>query len=213
MNNIIRSLIKNYVKEYEQKSEICTKWQEPLVSFANSNHEYISQLTEIVVSDHVMPKDIIENHKTIIAYFIPFDENLAKTNNGGSIASSQWALAYEETNALFTVLNSYIIEELNKMGYKAGVSPQATTYDHDILKSKWSQRHIAKIAGLGTFGINNMLITEKGCCGRVSTIVTDLEVEYDNPINEEYCLYKSNGSCGVCVTKCPGDALKSKFIS
>lgn len=39
--------------------------------------------------------------------------------------------------------------------------------------SEWSHRHAAYIAGLGIFGINNMLITNKGCVGRIPSFYED----------------------------------------
>ena len=45
------------------------------------------------------------------------------------------------------------------------------------LISDWSHRHVAVIAGLGKFGLNNMLITDNGCCGRVGSFITDLKIE------------------------------------
>ena len=108
---------------------------------------------------------------------------------------------------MFGELNNYLIDELKKMGYEAGVSKEATTFDRERLISNWSQRHIAKLAGLGTFGINNMLITKKGCCGRYSTVITNLDIEPDKPLDDDYCLYKSKGGCGVCVKHCPSGAL------
>ncbi len=52
-----------------------------------------------------------------------------------------------------------------------------------------------------------MLITKVGCCGRYNTIVTNLDVKADSPLKEELCLYKKNGSCGICVKHCPSGAL------
>ena len=72
---------------------------------------------------------------------------------------------------MFPKLNDYIIEKIEDMGYKAAVCKVAGDFDNAILKSKWSHRHMARVAGLGTFGINNMLITEEGCCGRYFSIV------------------------------------------
>jgi len=118
MKEKITNMIRNFVKEYEQKTDISTKWGKPLVGFAD-----------------------------------------------------------------------------------------ATTFDQKTLKSNWSHRHFARAAGIGTFGVNNMLITKSGCCGRYSTIVTNLHIEPDAPLDDEYCLYKKNGSCGVCVKHCPSGAL------
>lgn len=89
----------------------------------------------------------------------------------------------------------------------AGVTPKAVTFYQDRLISDWSHRHIAYAAGLGTFGLNNMLLTRHGCCGRFSTVITNLDLETGQPLTEEYCLYKKNGTCGVCVKHCPTGAL------
>lgn len=211
MNNLklqIKSMIKNYISNYQDSTKISTIWGNPLVGFADANSTYILQLKNIISSNHKLPTDVIKDASIVIAYFVPFTKELAKTNKTkGYISSPQWALAYEETNAMFNSLNQCMMEELNKMGYKAAVSPEASTFDQNKLISNWSHRHFAKAAGLGTFGINNMLITKVGCCGRYSTIVTNLDVTSDNPVSEEYCLYKKNGSCGVCVKHCPSNAL------
>ena len=57
---------------------------------------------------------------------------------------------------MFTKLNDFVISKIEEMGYKAAVCKEATKFSKDILKSKWSHRHIAKVAGLGTFGLNNI---------------------------------------------------------
>ena len=208
MKEKITKMIQDFVNEYEQKDNISTKWGEPLVGFANAKHPYILNLKKLITSTHKLPTDVLSDASIVIAYFIPFTKELADTNRmAGDIASHEWALAYEETNEMFVKLNEYIISELRKLGYHADVSPEAFTFDQKILKSNWSHRHFAKIAGLGTFGINNMLITKFGCCGRYSTIVTNLDVTPDSPLEDEFCLYKKNGSCGLCVKHCPSGAL------
>lgn len=202
MKEKIKQLIINFMKEYE--NNISTKWREPVIRFGDANHKDFITLKKSVNFDHVMPNEIIKDAKTIIAYFIPFNIDISKSNIDGNIASKEWALAYQETNELFTVLNEHIIKYLKSLGYDASTpSKEATAMDDNIIKSKWSQRHVARICGLGTFGINNMLITEKGCSGRVNTIITNIDnVEIDSPLKEEYCLYKINNSCKVCVNRC-----------
>lgn len=83
-----------------------------------------------------------------------------------------------------------MINYLEKKGYRVAVSKEASTFDQEKLISNWSHRHFAYAVRLGTFGINNMLITRKGCCGRYFTIVTNLDVEADEPLKQELCLYK-----------------------
>ncbi len=96
---------------------------------------------------------------------------------------------------LISNLNDFLCEELEKIGANSYAIPGSYNFDSEKLVSDWSQRHIAFIAGLGTFGLNNMLITEKGCCGRIGSIITSLELEPTKRPENEYCLYKHNNSC------------------
>ncbi len=178
--------IRDFIKKYAEEQNISTKWGTPLVGFADAAHPYILSLKEIISPSHSMPKDVLDDASIVIAYYVPFTKELAKTNErAGRLASPEWALAYEQTNAMFGVLNAHLIDWLKNMGYRAAVSKEASTFDQEKLISNWSQRHFAYAAGLGTFGINNMLITKSGCCGRFSTIVTNLDVAADAPLPEE----------------------------
>lgn len=199
--------IQEFVETYEQRDTIQSHWGVPLVGFADANHPDISKLREVISPRHVLPHDVLSDASIIIVYFVPFTKEMAMTNAKEGLSSPEWALAYEETNAMFDEVNDYLITLVQSWGYKAAVSREATTFDRDHLISNWSQRHIARVAGLGTFGINNMLITKVGCCGRYSTVVTNLDVEPGEPLHEEYCLYKSKGICGLCVKHCAAGAL------
>jgi len=205
--NIV-SEIRSFVKRYGEEANVSVKWGLPLVGFADATHPSILALKEVVSPFHAMPSDVLADAAVIIACYIPFTRELAKANNAaGRLASPEWAQAYEQTNAMFVRLHAHMIQYLEKLGYQAAVSKEAQTFDQDALISNWSQRHIAYAAGLGTFGLNNMLITKSGCCGRFTTLVTNLDVEPDAPMDEELCRYKTSGSCCICVKRCPTGAL------
>lgn len=208
MKEKIRKWICSYVKDYEKQEGIETRWGEPLVGFADAAHPYIQQLKEVIAPSHELPADVIKDAATVIVYYVPFTRGLAETNRTGTeYASAEWARAYEETNQMFRKLNDDLIQYLAVYGWHAGISPKTSTFDQERLESDWSYRHFAYAAGLGTFGLNNMLITKRGCCGRYNTLVTNLQVIPDQPVSGEYCLYKKNGSCAVCVRNCPAGAL------
>ncbi len=227
MKKEIVEYIKEYIEEYQRRDSIATQYGQPLIGFADAWHPYIQNLPKLISTSHDLPQDVLPDAKTIIAYFIPFTKELANTNrvqsaaafaaqngafagtnpDGFSLASPEWARAYEETNALFAELNAALIDFIHAKAGHAGITPKATTFDQQLLISDWSQRHIAFAAGLGTFGLNNMLITKHGCCGRYSTVITNLDLKPDAPVEGEYCLYKKNGSCGICVKNCPTGAL------
>ena len=73
--------------------------------------------------------------------------------------------------------------------------------------SDWSHKHVAYVAGLGTFGLHHMLITAQGCGGRLGTLVTDATIKATPRPAHEACLYKHNGTCGACVERCVAGAL------
>ena len=211
MKDKIRTLICEFVKEYETREDVVTKWGELLVGFADAKRREIAEFKTLIGENHGTPEEVLEDASIVIAYYVPFTKEIAKTNdNGSKLASKEWAIAYEETNAMFKALNEHVIAKLLEWGYQAGISPKTNTFSTTELKSNWSYRHYAYLAGLGTFGINNMLITKHGCCGRYNNIVTNLDVVPDEPIQEEYCLYKKNGTCAVCVKNCPVGALTTE---
>ena len=208
MKQQIRELIQTYISNYQKREEIATEYGAPLVGFADAWHPYIQNLPQLIGGSHELPQNVLTGAKIIIAYYVPFTRDLAKSNRtGGITASPEWARAYEETNALFGELNEEIIHFIQAKAGHAGITPKAVTFYQDRLVSDWSQRHIAYAAGLGTFGLNNMLLTRRGCCGRFSTVITNLDLEADQPLTEEFCLYKKNGTCGACVKHCPTGAL------
>jgi epoxyqueuosine reductase QueG len=78
----------------------------------------------------------------------------------------------------------------------------------------WSERHVAFIAGVGTFGLHRSLITEKGSSGRIGSVVTTLDLTptirpYGNDIHG-YCPFYLDGSCVACIDRCPGKAVSKE---
>lgn len=198
----------DYIQEYEKRGTIETKWGKPLIGYADANSAYIQNLPALISPGHGLPQDVIPDASIVIAYYVPFTRELAGINRTGTeFAAPEWARAYEETNAMFLELNQHLIKELEVLGYRAGTSPLTAGFDQEKLISNWSYRHFAYAAGLGSFGVNHMLITKRGCCGRYNTVVTNLDVTPDQPVKEEYCLYKKNGTCGICIRNCPSGAL------
>lgn len=208
MKNKLEIIIREFVKHYDETKDVQTKWKDPLITYAYAMDEKFYDLKKIVSPSHALPKDLLPEAKTVVAYFIPFDDNIVRSNIEGRECSKIWGQAYIDTNQLILDLNTYIKEELNKLGYKSNIIPATHNFDEKKLISDWSHRHVAFIAGLGSFGINNMLITDYGTCGRVGTFITDLEIEPTKRRNKENCLYKHAKMCKKCVDRCVNDALK-----
>ena len=211
MYNSILETIKSTIKDYEIRNQIDNFWKEPIIEIISAENSKIKLLKEAVSEEHLMPHDILGDAKSIISFFIPFQENIVKSNLEGKMASKEWVIAYIKTNDLIRVINENIEKLMDKNGYKTGKIPATNNFDKEKLISNWSHRHIAYIAGIGTFGINNMLITKNGCCGRFGSIIINYEFdEYKQEADlSEKCLYKINGSCGICNQKCVVNAYEN----
>ncbi|HLF46144.1 MAG TPA: tRNA epoxyqueuosine(34) reductase QueG [Chitinophagaceae bacterium] len=67
-----------------------------------------------------------------------------------------------------------------------------------VLERTWAQR-----SGLGWVGKNGNLINNKsGSFFFIATLITDLELDYDDPFAKDYC-----GTCTRCIDACPTEAI------
>lgn len=66
----------------------------------------------------------------------------------------------------------------------------------------------AVVCGLGSAGLHNKIITPKyGTYMRFVFIITDMELEFDEPFKEELC-----DGCGKCIEACPGNAVSKDGV-
>jgi epoxyqueuosine reductase QueG len=203
MYDKIVETIKVTLNEYEKNNQL-KLWGKPIVEIISAKDRKLEILKKAVSVEHLMPCDILSDAKSIISFFVPFQENIVKSNIKGAMASEEWAVAYIKTNDVIKMINNSIEKLMAENGYTTGKIPATHNFDEKKLISNWSHRHIAYIAGIGTFGINNMLITQNGCCGRFGSIVINYELNEYKKIKklQEKCLNKLNRSCGICQKKC-----------
>lgn len=206
MDQFIRKTIGDFTAAYEHGDEI--GWKNPLIAYARADDPLFATLKKVASPTHALPQDFLKEARTVITYFLPFRDEVVESNKPGRFSSRVWALAYLETNKLIAAINRHLQEQLIKQGYRTVFVPATHNFDEKTLLSDWSHRSAAYIAGLGTFGLNHMLITEKGCCGRIGSLVTDLEIPPTPRYTRELCLQKADASCGHCARKCVHDALK-----
>jgi epoxyqueuosine reductase QueG len=204
---IVREISK-FVKNYPERSSAETHWKRPLVAFASVEDPLFLKLKEVVRPSHALPHDLLPTGKTVVVYFLPFENDIHKENaRAGFYPARSWAVAYVETNRLIRDLGNHLKEFLERAGYQTVSTPATHNYDQQVLLSDWSHRHVAYIAGLGRFGLNRWLITEKGCCGRIGSFVTEAVFPATPRPEQEYCLHFAEDSCSACVKKCVYDAL------
>ena len=143
---------------------------------------------------------------------LPFEDSIGYRNEKGHDPDPIWITAYIETNQLFSALNDFLIDLCKKWGYSAITPTPAGMVDKEHIYSNWSQRHVAYAAGLGTFGLNNMLITDQGTCGRFYSLITNLPVEPDQPLREGRCLRKMCCWTAMYIQKSNAAEIKIAFL-
>ena len=117
---------------------------------------------------------------------------------------------YGFINDLLDSLAFRVARSLEDQGYPSLFFP--ATYGHDVsefIKERiplglglFSQRHAAIMAGLGEFGLNNLVVTSQyGPRVRFNSVITEAELEPSKLLEKKVCLGES---CSICVEGCPG---------
>lgn len=225
MKNLIRDEIKKYILESKDNwlEEIDDHYyDEPIIKFASADDPLFEEYKKIIGNDHLTPGGAFElafgkdsyQGGTVMSVVLPINEKIRKTNRTQARhGSREWALTRTFGDEIFvTEFVKYLENLLTEMGHRT-LSPSHSEWFKIGLPSNWSERHIAYVAGLGTFSINDAFITEKGIAVKLISVVTELKLTPD--IREardhmENCLLCSKGSCGVCIKRCPVNAISKE---
>ena len=198
-------------------------FDEPLVGFAAFSDPLFSRFQEIIGPFHQPPGALFEATfgaapaaGTVICWILPIAEEVRKSNRRQSQwPSREWALTRSHGEALNRALREHLVGWLAALGQRA-LAPQLAPGWRELadspvgIASTWSERHAAYAAGLGTFSLNDGLITRRGIAHRCGSVLTDLVLpptprSYSG--RADHCLYHRDGSCAACVARCPADAL------
>lgn len=89
-------------------------------------------------------------------------------------------------------------------GFTAIPIPASQIIDWQNQKAHLSHKKLGVLAGLGWIGRNNLLVNpELGSQFRLVSILTDMQIEPDKPLNIFGC-----GDCRLCIQACPCGAIK-----
>ena len=203
----LRSHLIGAIRRQVAEAGTLTAYRDPLIGFASANDPRFRDLRAAVPS-HRLPEELLPGARTVVAFFLPFarwvvDANASHPEN----VASEWATAYVETNTLIGRITTHLIEVLAARGIGAIAEPPTHNFDPGTLTSGWSHKSVAVIAGLGSFGLHRMVITDAGCAGRFGSLIIGAELPIPTTENKERCLFYHDGSCRGCIERCPVNAL------
>ncbi|MEJ2638078.1 MAG: hypothetical protein P8010_00745 [Desulfosarcinaceae bacterium] len=208
----IRTAAEAFMAGYPEETGERAIWRTPLVASALADRRFDS-LPKIAADDHLLPRDLLPEARSVVVFFIPFQKTLAKENHRGSVPCRNWGLAYQSTNRLISRLSEHLKSDLEARGHATELTPATHNFDPQRLMSRWSHKHLGYLVGLGRFGVNAQFITPKGCAGRLGSFVTAADLG-DHPLvtEEELCLHKRGCPCLACVKRCPVKAVSEAGI-
>jgi epoxyqueuosine reductase QueG len=227
MESLIRDEIIRFVREGPKNcfpNSDQPYFEEPLIGFAAAKDPLFSDYKKIIGEFHLTPAKIMENvygvgigeAKTVICWILPISETARSSNRAKKrMPSREWALTRAYGEHFNTLLRMHLTETLGFWGAQA-VAPLLSGMWRPVMDprvgmaSTWSERHAAYAAGLGTFSLNDGFITDKGIAHRCGSIVTNETISPTKRTCHDpwsNCLYCSEGTCGICIKRCPVGAI------
>ena len=201
----------------------------PLVGVADGDDPLFKEFQKVVSSRHLQPREFLRRisprstdltHVSVIVWVLPFAMEVRRSNRVQNMPSKLYSLARNNGGAIIYNMSLRLSEQMHQRGI-AAVSPILTT-EYDTFRmpeftfsSTWSERHVAFVAGLGYFGLNEALITPLGINVRIGSIITNMPIESSSQRNEDYralCLKDGGDSCGLCMERCPVGAISKSGL-
>ena len=153
------------------------------------------------------PREILPTAESVIVFALPLSTEAIESNVGDTEPSLQWLKEYLIGNEVISKVGNAVVQEMKSRGFKSVAIEATHNFSKESLTASWSHRHAGYVCGLGTFGINNMLITPKGCAVRLGTVITEAVIEESIRPETEYCLERRGIRCRKCLLRCPINAL------
>ena len=141
----------------------------------------------------VDPQKLVPGARSVITLLINYFPSEKQNKSSPKISAYAYGKDYHDVikNKLQIFLN-ILHEEIGEVHGRGFVDSAP------VLERSWAQR-----SGLGWIGKNGNLITKgNGSFFFIATLITDLELEYDDPFIKDYC-----GTCTRCIDSCPTEAI------
>lgn len=226
--NFCRHSIKNHLSD-DPDSYLSSEqaWEDPIVGFSKGDDPLFTWIKKDIGPFYWTPSEIYKKafpdsdvsarHLSVISWILPQTrQTLADQRQEDTHPSTRWAMAKHYGEKFNVSLREYMIKTLNRSGFETLSPALLPQWEKKIsLKygsaSNWSERHAAHVAGLGTFGLCDGLITPAGKAVRIGSVISHISIPptprtYTG--HNEWCLfYSGKGKCRKCIERCPAGAI------
>ena len=199
-------------------------FDEPLIGFAAADDPLFTRFKSVIGDFHLTPGELTAlteggdawRPHTVICWSLPISEPTRASNGQEKLYPSRaWAQTRSHGEAFNASLRRHLTGYLAAAGHHAFAPqfhPSWREYPETPVgvASSWSERHAAYAAGLGTFSLNDALITPNGIAHRLGSVITDLRIAPSPkpyPDHHSNCLFHREGTCGACIGRCPVGAI------
>ncbi len=188
----------------------------PLVGFSAAEDPLYREYKQIIGPFHLLPEELLPAAATVISWVVPISRLVRESNRRQTeLPSREWALTRTHGESVNGDLRRHLVAWLEGQGCRA-LAPQYSPLWKEFadtpvgVASSWSERHAAYAAGLGTFSLSDGFITAGGIAHRCGSDITNLVLSpTPRSAADHYanCLHYRDGSCGMCIARCPVDAI------
>jgi epoxyqueuosine reductase len=155
----------------------------------NGNMQYMANHFDLRID----PCKLVPGAKSVITLLLNYFPEQQQEINSPKISKYAFGKDYHEViREKLTTLLQLMKNEIGEVNGRGFVDSAP------VLERAWAQK-----SGLGWVGKNGNLISKQsGSFFFIATLITDVELEYDNPLTKDYC-----GSCTKCIDHCPTEAI------
>lgn len=201
-------------------------WEVPIIGFAAGDDDYFKFWKQDIGDFYWSPseafslrykdEEVKDENLTVISFgFAQTSETKKDQRQAVGMPSLRWFVSRGEWERFIYDMCREIINKLQENGIRAVAIDLLPEWSRMIsgkygIASKWSHRHTAFVAGLGTFGLSDGLITRQGKAMRFCTIIIERKLPADiRPYTKynEWCRFYADGTCGACIYRCPVNAI------
>lgn len=164
-----------------------------LESWLNKGMHGSMQYMERYFDMRIDPSKLVPGAKSVITLLLNYFPK--EKQNDDALKISKYAYGKDYHEVIREKLNHLI--ELIKQNV-GDIHGRGFVDSAPVLERTWAHR-----SGLGWVGKNGNLINKQmGSFFFIATLITDLELETDEPFAKDYC-----GTCTRCIDACPTDAI------